>query len=334
MPGPEPIRRRRPAWGLRVVAGQVGYQLRLLARSPVAAFATLVIPVMILLAVSLLYAGTRLRSQGNIPYAQFFTPAMIAFATVTACYAGVVASTVLAREQGILKRLRATPLPPWAYMGGRIIAAGLVALLSAVVVIAVGAGLYGFQVVWSSVPPALLTVAVAIFCFCSLGLAVTAVVPSAEAALPVAWGTLLPLCFISDVFQPIAAAPHWLRSLASAFPVRPFADDLEALFNPVTGGAALHGGHLELMVAWGAAAAAFALVAFRWEPARGRPRRTAGRQVRPEPMATVDRLRELFEARGERRLDPATPITARLLAIWRLLVARIRQWGGGGHAVP
>lgn len=321
----ELIATRRRVWALRVLAGQVGYQLRLLARSPVAAFATLVIPVMVLIAVSFLYSGVRLQSQGNILYAQFFTPAMAAFATIAACYAGVIASTVLAREQGILKRLRTTPLPGWAYLAGRIITAGLIALLGSVVIAAVGAGLYGFHVMWTSVPAALLTIAVAIFCFCSLALAVTALVPSAEAALPVAWGTLLPLCFISDVFEPIARAPHWLRALASATPVRPFADNLEALFNPVTGGSALHAGHLELMVAWGAGAALFALVAFRWEPAPGHAHHLGRREARPEPMATVDRLRELFEARGERNLDPARPITTRLLAVWRLVLVRDRD---------
>jgi len=49
-------------------------------------------------------------------------------------------------------------------------------------------------------------------------------VPSADAAVPIARGTMLPLCFISDVFQPIDNAPHWLRAIASAFPLRPFAD--------------------------------------------------------------------------------------------------------------
>jgi hypothetical protein len=44
-----------------------------------AAFATLVIPLMVLLAVNLLYSGTRLSSRGGVSFAQFFTPAMVAF---------------------------------------------------------------------------------------------------------------------------------------------------------------------------------------------------------------------------------------------------------------
>jgi hypothetical protein len=115
------------------------------------------------------------------------------------------------------------------------VAAGVVAACAAIVVIAVGAGLYGFEVVWSAIPAVLATVGLAIFCFCALGLAVTVLVPAADSALPIAWGTILPLCFISDVFQPIDNAPGWLRAIASVFPLRPFADALQTAFNPIVG---------------------------------------------------------------------------------------------------
>ena len=169
---------RRPSV-LRLLGAQVGYQLRVLIRSPIGSFATLVIPLMVLLAVNLLYEGTHLGSRGGIAYAQFFTPAMVAFAVVNACYMSVISSTTLARDEGILKRIRSTPLPPWVYMAGRLGSAGLVALVSAIVVVAVGAGVYDFEIVWSAVPAVLVTLAAAMFCFCALGLAVTVLVPAA-----------------------------------------------------------------------------------------------------------------------------------------------------------
>ncbi|MGZ6588152.1 MAG: ABC transporter permease [Solirubrobacteraceae bacterium] len=291
---------RRPSPG-RLIAAQVGYQLRVLARSPIGSFATLVIPLMVMLAVNLLYEGTRLGSRGGIRYAQFFTPAMVAFAVLNACYMSVISSTTLARDEGILKRIRSTPLPPWIYMAGRLGSAALVALISAVVVVAVGAALYGFEVVWSAVPAALVTLAVAMFCFYALGLAVTVLVPNADSALPVAWGTILPLCFISDVFMPIDRAPQWLRAVASYFPLRPFADDLESAFNPVTGSSAVHWEHLAVLAAWGVGAAAFALVAFRWEPTVPRQRRSGSQRA---AAFAVDRVRALLEDRITRAAPP------------------------------
>jgi ABC-2 type transport system permease protein len=302
------LRARRPST-LGLLGKQVAYQLKLLMRSPMAAFATLVIPLMVLLAVNLLYSGTRLSSRGGISYAQFFTPAMVAFAVINACYMSVISATTLARDQGILKRIRSTPLPSWAYMTGRIVSSALVASVGAVVVIAVGTGVYGFHVIWAGVPAAVLALAVAMFCFCSLGLAVSVLVPSAESAVPIAWGTMLPLCFISDVFQPIDNAPHWLRTIASFFPLRPFADDLESAFNPITGTRAIHPAHLELIALWGLAAAAFALLAFRFEP-DGRHRRDHGSH-RP-PVFAANRVRELLEPRGRREPRPQREERARL----------------------
>jgi ABC-2 type transport system permease protein len=300
---PRRLRSRRPSM-MGLLGRQVDYQLKLLVRSPMAAFATIVIPLMVLLAVNLLYSGTYLSSRGGIAYAQFFTPAMVAFAVVNACYMSVISSTTLARDQGILKRIRSTPLPPWVYMAGRIISSGLVATVGAVVVIAVGAGVYHFEVIWSGVPAAVLTLAVAMFCFCSLGLAVTVLVPSAESAVPIAWGTMLLLCFVSDVFQPIDNAPHWLRAIASAFPLRPFADDLESAFNPVTGSGTIHPAHLEVMVVWGVAAAAFALLAFRWEPGGAH---REGRGARGSATFASEGVRGLLEARGRRVIRPQPP---------------------------
>jgi len=71
-------------------------------------------------------------------------------------------------------------------MAGRLGSVGLVALVSAIGVVAVGAGVYGFEIVWSAVPAVLLTLAAGMFCFCAVGLAVTVLVPAADPDEPVA----------------------------------------------------------------------------------------------------------------------------------------------------
>ena len=104
-------------------------------------------------------------------------------------------------------------------------------------------------------------------CFFLLGVAVTVVVPKTDTALPVAFGTMLPLAFISDVFFSSVHAPHWLHDVASAFPVAPVARAMEAAFNPAThvvadaglraaGRARLERRPRPLVIA----------LAFRWEP--------------------------------------------------------------------
>ncbi len=299
-----PRRRRRRPRASRMAAAQVGYQLRILLRSPIALFATIVIPLMVLLAVNLLNAGSHVSSRGGIRYAQFFTPAMMAFAVINACYMSVVTSTTLARDEGILKRIRSTPLPPWVWMTGRLGSAALVALCSAVVVALVGDVLYDFEIVSGALPVVLLTLAAAMFCFCALGLAVTVLVPRADAAFAIAWGTMLPVLFISGVFEPIDHAPGWLHTIASILPVEPFADSLETAFNPVIGTTAVPWGHLGVLLAWGVAATAFALVAFRWDPGVTRVKHNRRRGPHPPAGFTVDRVRAMLEAHRERVVEP------------------------------
>lgn len=270
MPLGERRQPRRDRGTVGLLASQIGYQLRLLRRTPMAAFVTLVVPVMVLLAMGLLYHGVHLASRGGIGYTQFVTPAMLAFAVLTACYMSVITTTVVAREGGVLKRIRSTPLPPAVYMAGRVASAAVSAAIGVALVAAVGVLVYNFRIVWAGVPAALLTLGVGIVCFCALGMAVSALVSSVDSALPVAWGSILPLCFISDVFAPIDGAPAVLRQVASYFPVRPFANSLETAFNPVAGSAAVQWAHLGLIGAWGVAATVVALLAFRWQPAAGR----------------------------------------------------------------
>ena len=69
-----------------------------------------------------------------------------------------------------------------------------------------------------------------IACFFLLGAEVTTVVP--KSALPVAFGTMLPLAFISDVFFSVSHPPAWLHELASALPAAPIAQAMEDCFDP------------------------------------------------------------------------------------------------------
>jgi ABC-2 type transport system permease protein len=97
----------------------------------------------------------------------------------------------MARDEGILKRMRGTPLPAGAYLAGRILHAVVIALLLVIIVAAFGALFYGVEVPWSQLPELLLTLVLGAATFCALGLALTAFVPNADAAPAVVNATIL-----------------------------------------------------------------------------------------------------------------------------------------------
>lgn len=268
-------RRRSP---VVLVAAQVHYQLRLLIRSPLSTFTIAVIPLLLLVTLNAVMPADALAAlRGGGRYIDFLTPAMATFAVVNAAYINTITSVVLARDSGILKRLRATPLPAWTHVAGRLVAALATSTIAAGVVTAVGVLLLGAHLDAARLGYGVLLVVVASVCLTVLGLALSVVVPKPDSALPIAYGTVLPLCFTSDVFFPATSAPQWLHDVAALFPLAPIAHAAEAQFGGTAGGWPMTTGEVVTVVAWTVGGAILAIAAFRWEPG---PLRTKGRAAR------------------------------------------------------
>jgi ABC-2 type transport system permease protein len=170
------------------------------------------------------------------------------------------------REHGILKRVRGTPLPSWVFFGGRIGNSIVVSLLMLVLVTALGRIVYGVEIPWDRLPAVLVTLAVGAAAFCCLGIALTALIPSEDAAPPITNVMVLPLYFLSGVFIPESEIPEGVLHVADLFPIRHFFEAFFAAFSPMTVGSGLEWGHLGIVAAWGALGLAIALRTFRWTP--------------------------------------------------------------------
>jgi ABC-2 type transport system permease protein len=257
-------RRSRPA--LLLLPGQVRYQLLLLARSPLGFFLTLVIPLLLLITLNVVTPAPASKVPGGLAYAQFLTPAMAVFGLLNAGYVTTITALVHARDHGVLKRLRGTPLPAWIYLAGRFGQVLVTATVAVAFIIAAGVLFFRVRMVWGGFGYFLAAAVLGAVCFYLLGVAVTMVVPKAETALPVAFGTMLPVAFISDVFFPSEHAPQWLSSLASALPVAPVARAMEDAFSPASRGWPMSAGGMAVVLAWAAGAALVIVLWFRWEP--------------------------------------------------------------------
>jgi ABC-2 type transport system permease protein len=133
-------------------------------------------------------------------------------------------------------------------------------------------------VIGRMLPAAAVTLLLGAACFCSLGMAVAAVIPNGEAAPVIANFTFFPVAFVSDLFFTTAGAPAWVSTVGSIFPVKHFALALEGTFNPFVHGSGFQWGHLGMMVLWMVAGVVVAVRFFRWEPKVGAP--TGGRRSR------------------------------------------------------
>jgi len=255
-----------------LVPGQIRYQLLTFLRTPVAVFFSVMLPLVMLLLFNSLFGNERVETpQGSWPLRQFYVGGLAAFTAVSATFTNLANTVPIRRDEGILKRWRSTPLPAWVCIAGFIGSAIVVAMAGVLIMFAVGIIGYGIELDPGKVPVAVVTFVIAVSAFAALGIAVAALIPSADSAPAVANALILPLGFVSDVFIQIDEPPRWLAIVGDIFPLKPFAQTFQDVFNPFIEAPAFQWDRLVRIAAWGLLGVVVAVRYFRWEPSMARP---------------------------------------------------------------
>ncbi len=308
-----------------LIWGQFVYGMRSFVRTPVAGFFTLVFPTTFLVVIAAIAGNEVIDDRAGIRLAQFLTPVFAVFGICMASFVSLALGVAYAREGGVLKRLRTTPLPAWIHIAGRIATAMAVSLAALLLIVAVGVLFYGVDIVWRTVPAVLLTVIIGVFCFAALGMAAVAIAPTPGATQALTNGGLILLAFISDIF--IVQLPDWLDRVGWVFPLKHFVNAVADGFNPYLTGSGLYWDHLAVMVAWGLGGVLLALRYFRWEPRPSRPSRAERRRSKGEQAAIGDDgSHEPPASSGRAVTTLAPPVHADHLSRWSLV------WGQVWHA--
>jgi len=249
---------------MKIFMHEVRGQLLLYVRSKELAFFTFLLPLIMFILLGSTYGDNRI---DNIRGANFLLAGMLGYGVVSTAFAGLAIFMVLRRESGILKRVRATPLPAATYVTA-ILTSTLVAFaLSSICMIAIGRGLFSVPLParWISL---VLTLLLGALAFAALGLAMTVVVRSAEGASATVNAVYLPMAFISGSFFSPHSFPPFLRAIANVLPL--------TYFIRLTRDVMWHGDQIwssgrsvAIVAAWGAFGAIVAFRRFRWEPSEG-----------------------------------------------------------------
>ncbi|HXZ99665.1 MAG TPA: ABC transporter permease [Candidatus Binatia bacterium] len=263
---------------LSVSLGQVRAEQKSFWRNPTAAFFGFAFPLMFLLIFGTIFKGQTVCVDGyynnrgqcvgggvQVPYNTFFVPTMAAWGVLTTCYVNLAMSVTNRRDAGLLKRLRGTPLPPAAYVVGVVGSALITALITVALTELVGHYLYSapWPAHWlQSLVIVLLGGAV----FCALAMAVTVLIPNADAAIAVVNISYLPLLFISGFF--FSFNDTVLNDIAKVFPIYWFKEAMLTAFGARLSVSGWDGGDLLVLLAWGVVGLAIALRFFRWMPRR------------------------------------------------------------------
>jgi len=239
-------------------------QLRLYTRSRELAFFTFVLPLVLFVLLGSAYGDDEI---DHVKGSSYLEAGMLGYGVASVAFAGLAIFIVIRRESGILKRVRATPLPGWAYVAAVIGATLAAYALNTAAVLALGRALFDvpFPEQWLSL---VLTLLLGALAFAAMGLGLTVAIRSAEGASAAVNAIYLPMVFISGSFFSAHSFPQFLSAIADVLPL--------TYFIRLTRDVMLHGdeiwehaGDIAVIAAWGAVGAAVALARFRWSPTQG-----------------------------------------------------------------
>ena len=168
--------------------------------------------------------------RGERPYVAYLLPGLLGLnlLMIGVFSAGVIDVTM--RAKGGYKRLATTPLPRYVYLAAQLCVRVILAVVSAALLIAVGALVFGIHNQGSYL--SLLTLCVlGAACFISLGHLLASFATSVEGYDGLANSIFLPLMLMSGVYFTLDGAPSWLQRVADALPLAPMLKALRAVFN-------------------------------------------------------------------------------------------------------
>lgn len=246
---------------MRLFAHQFRTEQLVFWRSREAAVFIFIFPIMLFLLLGSVYEG---RTDEGWELSDVLLVGLIGYGAANTAFAGLAITLVIRREDGLLKRVRGTPLPAPVY-GLAVLASTLsVFLVQTVVLIALGKALFGAH---APERPLSLLVAVVLgaLSFAAMGVAAAALIRSSEGASAVVNVIVLPMAFLSGSFGPTRSLPQVLETLGDVLPLKHLLDILRATYLE-NGHVFAQPGSLAVVLAWGLAGLVVATRRFGWEP--------------------------------------------------------------------
>jgi ABC-2 type transport system permease protein len=228
-------------------------------RNPSAAFFSFVLPLLFLFLFGAIFSS----DQKDL---DVIVPGIAGMSILATTFSALAMNMTFLREEGVLKRIHGTPLPPGSYLIG--VVANAVSNAGIQLVIVVLAGRLFFGIGWPKDWPELIVFGVAgVATLAALGVAWSHVIPNFDAAPAYTNIVFLPVIFISGVFYDVDTAPQFLRDVAEVLPLTHVINGLSAaLVNGDTLADTV--GDLAVVALWGLIGAFFAVRGFSWESGR------------------------------------------------------------------
>ncbi|KQR17002.1 ABC transporter permease [Cellulomonas sp. Leaf334] len=260
---------------LRLGAARTGYEVRTFFRERDAVVFIFAYPIIMLAIFATVFGqdGATVGPPPGIPFAQYFLPGMLATGIMLSSFQHLAISIAVERDEGGLKRLRGTPLPPSAFFLGKIGEVLVTSVVQTALLLTAAALMFGVALPTTATAWAtfawvfVLGTATGTLC----GVAFSSVPRSGRSASAVVTPIVLVLQFISGVFFVFNDLPTWMQQVASVFPLKWMAQGMRSVFLPPSAeswevsGSWQHGATAVVLLVWAVAALVVGVRTFRWQ---------------------------------------------------------------------
>jgi ABC-2 type transport system permease protein len=209
----------------------------------------------------------------GVSFTQYFAAGMVASGVVLSSFQSLAISIAVERDDGTLKRLRGTPMPPSSYFLGKVGLVLFTSVIQTAILLVIGTLAFGLEL---PAGPELWLRFAWVFVLGTaagtvVGIAYSSVARSSKSAAAVVSPVVIVLQFISGVFFVFTQLPGWMQAIGSIFPLKWLAQGMRSVFLPSSFevSEAAHSWQLPqtalILTAWLVIGLVLCLRTFRWQ---------------------------------------------------------------------
>lgn len=237
-------------------------EFKLFLREPMAAFFTLVFPLMMLFLFGSIYGNKPSPFFGGYGSVDISVPAYTAMIIATSGLLGLTISIATYRENGILRRLKATPLYPQTILTAQVSVIFLMTALGMVMLIIAAKLVYHLKFDGNPLS-VFIAFVLSSLSFFSLGFILSGLMPTARSAQVVAMVLFYPMMFLSGATIPREVLPETIRNYSQILPLTHVVNLLRGLW--IGDGWSVHFKEVAILSGMLLFGAAISAKTFRWE---------------------------------------------------------------------
>jgi ABC-2 type transport system permease protein len=199
----------------------------------------------------------------QLTYIDFLVPGILAMALMQLGLFGTATPLVTLRQEQVLRRLGATPLPRSNLLASQVLLRLTIALVQTGLILALSIWVFNVQI-QGNILALLGLVVLGAITFVSLGYLIAAIARTVDAANGITSAVNFPMMFLSGIFFPLAVLPLFLTPIVRALPLTYLGD---ALHQVMTGGTPAFAMWVDLAVlaGWTIVCSLLAIRLFKWE---------------------------------------------------------------------